>query len=88
MFGRDPHRTGNTSLPLPTAPSGPDNPNITNGRFEFRLVDPIGQRLVVEQSEDLKHWIAVSTNRAPASFEQAVDLTGLRFFRMRPLRPK
>lgn len=87
MFGREPRHTANAASLLPTPPPSPSEPTVKDGDFEFGLVDPLGQCCVVEESLDLEHWIPVSTNRAPAVFEQAVDPAGLRFFRVRPLKP-
>jgi hypothetical protein len=85
MLGREPRRTGNVVTALPTPPPRPVDPTLANGNFEFGLSDPLGQCLVVEQSDNLQNWIPVSTNRAPAVFEQALDPTGDRYFRVRPL---
>ena len=86
MLGREPRHTANATSALPTPPPSLEDPEVKNGGFACGLTDPLGQCLVVEQSEDLNHWVPVSTNRAPAVFQQAVDPTERRFFRVRPFR--
>jgi outer membrane protein assembly factor BamB len=86
MVGREPRHSANAAVSLPIPAPAPLNPAITNGSFSFGLHDILGGCLLIEQSEDLQHWQAVATNRAPAVIEQAVDPNGRRFYRLRPLQ--
>jgi large repetitive protein len=86
MLGHEPRRTANAASALPTSPPNLKEPEIKDGDFSCGLTDPLSQCLLVEQSTDLDNWIPVSTNRAPAVFEQALDPNGPRFFRVRPFK--
>ncbi len=85
MLGREPRHTGNAATTLPTPPPSPEGVAIADGIFQVRLFDPLGECLVVEQSEDFQHWIPVSTNRSGALFTQPVDPSRSQFIRVRTL---
>lgn len=85
MLGREPRHTANATTTLPTPPPSPEGVAVTDGMLQVRLVDPLGECLVVEQSEDFQHWIPVSTNRAGDIFTQPVDPSRSQFIRVRTL---
>ena len=59
--------------------------DVYKRQLQVRLVDPLGECLVVEQSEDFQHWIPVGTNRAGGIFTQPVDPSRSQFIRVRTL---
>ncbi len=87
MFSRDPTHRANATFALPTPPPQPSNLGIVDGKLQFKVVDPLGNCLVVEVSTNLVSWTSVSTNRPNETFTEVNADVATRFYRVRGLIP-
>jgi hypothetical protein len=72
-------------------PSGTNAPRLqfmsrTEAAFILSVQGEPGKMYVVESSDDLIHWIPISTNSAPSTFTDAAVGASRRFYRTVEIR--